>query len=82
MWIRNLVAFTAWSLLLINLNLEGYTISTPQRLRKWKRSHPLVEDKENEKALNPDQQCRKMKMEIPQLFQHMSLVHNILKRIS
>jgi hypothetical protein len=55
MWMRNLVAFTARSLLLINLNLEGYTISTPQRLRKWKPSQPLLEDKENEKALNRDQ---------------------------
>lgn len=38
----------------INLNLEGYIVSTPQKLRKYKPPQPLRENKENQKALSRD----------------------------
>jgi hypothetical protein len=94
MWRCNLVAFKARSLLLINVNLEGYIISTPQKRRKWKPSQPLVEDKGKPKGPESrwsvarpsrffSQQCRKLKMAIPQLFPtYVPMVHNIWKCIA
>jgi hypothetical protein len=79
---------------LINLNLEGYIISTPQKLRKWKPHQPLREEKGKPKGTESrwsvagpsiffSQQCLKPKMEIPQLFPTcVLLVHNIWKFIS
>lgn len=79
---------------MINLNLEGYIISTPQKLRQWKPPQPLREGKGKPKGpesrwlvAGPSrffiQQCLKPKMEIPQLFPTcVLLVRNIWKFIS
>jgi hypothetical protein len=74
--------------------MEGYIISTPQKLRKWKPPQPLREEKGKPKdsesrwsVAGPSrffkQQCLKPKMEIPQIFPtYVLLVHNIWKFIS
>jgi len=79
---------------LINLNLEGYIISTPKKLRKWKPPQLLREEKGKPKDPESsasvagssrffNQHCLKPKMEIPQLFPTcVLLVHNIWKFIS